>query len=201
MGSGTGAFDKRLLDNNYKNITSCDIDKNNYKLKEGTTFIKIDLNSNFSKKINDTFDMIICLEIIEHLHNTFKFIKQCKTLLNTNGKLIISTPNIHNTISRINFLLFGYPSLFIHKPSNFGHLTPIFDSVLKHYCTENKLKVKKRIGIINFYKKIHFDNLKLFAYDLILVLLSISLYPLIYAGSFYKKDIVKGIISIYIIEN
>ena len=41
LGSGSGSFDKRLIDNGYNNITSCDISKDNYKLTN-TNFINKD---------------------------------------------------------------------------------------------------------------------------------------------------------------
>jgi len=44
LGSGSGSFDKRLMDNGYNNITSCDINKERYKLVN-TNFVKVDLLS------------------------------------------------------------------------------------------------------------------------------------------------------------
>jgi SAM-dependent methyltransferase len=41
----------------------------------------------------EKFDSILAGEIIEHLENPVKFLRDCYNLLNRSGKLIISTPN------------------------------------------------------------------------------------------------------------
>jgi SAM-dependent methyltransferase len=42
---------------------------------------------------NETFDIILAIEIMEHLKDPVKFIKKCNQLLKTKGILIIATPN------------------------------------------------------------------------------------------------------------
>jgi len=57
-----------------------------------------DLNSkNFRKDIlksNITFDYILFGDILEHLNNPLQVLKELKELLKSNGKIIISLPNI-----------------------------------------------------------------------------------------------------------
>jgi len=49
-----------------------------------------------NKEIEDvegSYNMIIAIELIEHLARPFKFVKKCAELLKPGGKLIITTPN------------------------------------------------------------------------------------------------------------
>lgn len=67
------------------------------KLKYDSVFVG-DLNSiDFLKKItakNHTFDYIIFGDILEHLVNPLETLKHFKKLLNSEGKIILSVPNI-----------------------------------------------------------------------------------------------------------
>lgn len=47
------------------------------------------------------FDAIIAGEIIEHLENPHAFLRDCRSLLDTNGRLILSTPNPNSPIERL----------------------------------------------------------------------------------------------------
>lgn len=72
---------------------------------EGAKIIRADLN----KGIPDfgvKFDVIFAGEIIEHLWDDRKFIKECKEFLKPNGLLIITVPNLASWPNRIK-LLFG----------------------------------------------------------------------------------------------
>ena len=62
-------------------------DSDNYK-----EIVKGDANNLDEYFGKGTFDTIIALELIEHLHNPIKFINDCHKLLKTNGLLILSTP-------------------------------------------------------------------------------------------------------------
>jgi 2-polyprenyl-3-methyl-5-hydroxy-6-metoxy-1,4-benzoquinol methylase len=50
------------------------------------------------------FDYILLLDVIEHLKNSSELIRSVKYLLNKNGKIIISTPNIANISVRLSLL-------------------------------------------------------------------------------------------------
>src|SRR5690348_16157056 len=71
LGAGAGAFDERLFDNGYKNITAVEFRKEIYKSKGKV--IELDLNEDFHTKIKQKFDCIVAIEIIEHLENHFHF--------------------------------------------------------------------------------------------------------------------------------
>jgi len=198
LASGTGAFDKRLLDMGFKNITSIDIEKDNYKLNSKyVDFMELDLNKDFYNVIAKRFDLVLCLEIIEHVYNPFSFVSNCKKLLEKDGIFIISTPNVHDYFSRVHFFLFGYPILFINSPEKYGHISPIFKNIFEHYLLLNNMKIVKLISVSNFFKYLQIYTCKSYIYYLIIFILSILLFPL----RFFLQEKNNGLISIYLIKN
>jgi len=67
-----------------------------YKNLRGIAFIEADLeNDDFGQ---GKFDMIICLEVIEHLKDPINFLKKAYGALKDGGWLLLSTPNSNNWI-------------------------------------------------------------------------------------------------------
>lgn len=54
---------------------------------------------------NKRFDLILCADILEHLRNPDKIFEECKHLLNKDGLIVISIPNIANWSVRLNLLV------------------------------------------------------------------------------------------------
>lgn len=53
------------------------------------------------ENINDnSFDTVVCFQVIEHIANDNFFVKEIARVLKPNGRAIISTPNIDLTLSR-----------------------------------------------------------------------------------------------------
>lgn len=142
LGAGGGAFDKRLLNHGYTNITSVDLIKENYKVT-GTTFKEFDLNTDFS--VLGRFDAIIALEVVEHIENQFHFMRCIKKMLNKGGALYLSTPNVESTFSRAKFYFFGRLHFFSKEELyGTGHITPIFKHILEFNLDQADLKIEKR---------------------------------------------------------
>ena len=56
-------------------------------------------NTDFKSSINETFDYICFADVLEHLRNPWETLRSIKPLLSTQGKILISIPNIcHNSI-------------------------------------------------------------------------------------------------------
>lgn len=125
IGAGSGAMSARLMDLGYK-ISSVDIVKENFRLIDKVPFFQADLNSDFSKTINQPFNALCAVEIIEHLENPRHFLRQCYQLIQPGGHLIVSTPNIGSPGSQAFFLRSGYFQWFSDNDYvKQGHLTPI----------------------------------------------------------------------------
>jgi SAM-dependent methyltransferase len=54
------------------------------------------------------FDLILCVEGIEHLEDAFAFLREMHRLLKPGGTLIVSTPNIVSLRSRVRFFGSGF---------------------------------------------------------------------------------------------
>ena len=55
---------------------------------------------------NDSFDIIICLETLEHIINPKRVMKEFKRVVKKNGMIIVSIPNDYNFVLRF-YYLFG----------------------------------------------------------------------------------------------
>ncbi len=185
LGAGGGAFDQRLIDNGYKNITAVEFIKENYKADNKNIF-DYDLNEDFHLKFVDKkFDVVIAIEIIEHLYSPYDFLRKIKSILGESCYILLSTPNPENGISRIKFLLTKQLQLF--GPLDLigsGHISPIFENTFNYYLKSLNYKLILKTKNINIFKAISF-KLKIFY---------IIFYPVIS----YKKD--DGQINIYLLQ-
>lgn len=86
-----------------KNIKYCEIKKTLYKAKNVYFSIgnaeKIDLPES-------SFDILFCLEVIEHLINPKRALKEFYRILKPEGLAIITTPNKNNLVSKLGKFLF-----------------------------------------------------------------------------------------------
>lgn len=96
--------------------------------------LRHDLNNPIPLK--EKFDTIISTEVIEHLWNPTLFLKECHRLLNDDGILILSTPNVKYWKARL-LLLLGNDRYF----RNYGHLHYYSPESLKKLVEECEFKV------------------------------------------------------------
>lgn len=151
LGAGAGAFDQRLIDNGYRNITSTELIPENY-MAGNTKIIEFDLNDDFSSL--GTFDCIVALEIIEHLENQFHFMRCIKKSLKPKGVLYLSTPNVENTFSRAKYYILGRLHFFGEgELYGTGHINPIFNHILKFNLEKSGLKIEEYFTNGNVWKR------------------------------------------------
>ena len=138
IGSGAGSL-IRLLKSKFQ-IQSFACDYTDTLMKEKDVEVAI-ANLNYEKLPypNNTFDIVTCTEVIEHLEHYRETIQEAYRVLKPNGTFVITTPNILNLKSRVRFLIFGFYNLF--GPLHFreselhtagGHITPIGLFYLNH---------------------------------------------------------------------
>ena len=153
-GCGIGNGTKRLLENGYKNVTALD---KKYKLKIDVPFIKADLDKDLEFK--ETFDVIICQELIEHLENPRHLLRELKKILSDKGIIILTTPNIFCWKARIYYplkrIIWGFREED-YKVS--GHITPVTKYDFQRICNEENLKIL-RITYNNSDKEIFGNKL------------------------------------------
>ncbi len=130
IASGSGAWLGRFINIQPSNKMGLDLDIQQFQLKdvEARAF-NFD---NYSDEIFGSFDLITCIELIEHLESPGKLIQLIKNNLSVNGTCVMSTPNIHSIPARLRFLLKGRLGHFDDK-SDPTHIYPVY--------TENLIRV------------------------------------------------------------
>jgi ubiquinone/menaquinone biosynthesis C-methylase UbiE len=151
IATGTGAFTKRMMDHYPENEYIINDFESQSKVFDAKTH-KVDLNENFSQEFGlENFDIVVALEIIEHLENPWNFLGEIKKILKPNGVLILSTPNSDSMLDRINYLIYGFPLYFGERgyENSGGHITPVPDWLFKKIAETKKYKAVELIGDID----------------------------------------------------
>ncbi|MBI2546220.1 class I SAM-dependent methyltransferase [Candidatus Woesearchaeota archaeon] len=134
-GAGDGRFARKLKALGY-DAYACDLDVEFYKAKD-IPFKKAD----FSKSLpypSNTFDVVICREVIEHVENQWILMREINRILKQGGIVIIETPNPHTWISKFIFLFTDYFNFFYSDYIGWiGHTHPLFVWNLKRMAKDN----------------------------------------------------------------
>jgi len=72
--------------------------------EKGLPVVQHDLNQFLPFKDKE-FDLIACVEVVEHLFNPAAFLGETRRVLKDNGFLVISAPNEYEWLQRLRFLL------------------------------------------------------------------------------------------------
>ena len=124
FGCGQGAFSQRLIDSGLI-VDGCDINTGQIKAEINRKF-NIDLNNDLDPSLfPEKYDLAVALEIVEHLHDPWKFLTGCLSILKPGGILVLSTPNISNFVSRLRFLMRGSLWAFEKADLKHGQITPL----------------------------------------------------------------------------
>jgi SAM-dependent methyltransferase len=168
IATGNGALAKRISDL----FPDISIEINDYekeaKYEGASKLYHLDLNVNFEKEFSK-YDLILAVEIVEHLHNPWHFIANIVPLLKDDGHLIVSTPNTDSFLDRLHYLIEGHSFYFGENGYNNsgGHITEVPDWLIKKIAEKNKLKL---VYTSNVDTNPHFGKKKL--------LLAILIFPI-----------------------
>jgi len=143
LGAGEGAMSKRLTDLNYE-VVSVDVNKEEFKCEEAT-FYQADFNNSdalekLTRKFDNHFDLVLGMEVIEHVENPWQYIRLLKKMMNDAGYLLITTPNITSWLSRIIFLFTGQFHQFSDADLDYGHIAPISEWELRVILKKENFK-------------------------------------------------------------
>lgn len=193
-GCGKGRFSEIMSEKGAK-IYCCDMDEEQF-LAKNIPFKSGDLN----KKIpysSSFFDRIVSIEVVEHLENPHNFIREIKRILKFGGEAIITTPNIENIKSRLQFFFKGDFHWF-HK-SEFGkkgsrHINPIYFKEIEYGINREGLKIVRldtnRHNGYTFYIDQKSGALKKYVYNFINLIFDLF-YNAISVFAYAEKKILK----------
>lgn len=80
-------------------------------------------------------DVVLAIEVIEHLEAPWAFLRECMRVLRSGGRLIFTTPNVISLPSRLLFARNGLLPYFRYE-SFVGcyHVSPIFPWAVERWC-------------------------------------------------------------------
>jgi 2-polyprenyl-3-methyl-5-hydroxy-6-metoxy-1,4-benzoquinol methylase len=129
VGAGQGAFSLRLGDNGY-DVLAIDNNPSDFKATD-VPFNEVDFNDpkqimDFRTKNANSFDVAIGMEVIEHVHNPWDYVALLSSLVKKGGHILITTPNIESSMSKLYFVFTGKHLHFDeHDLEESGHINPV----------------------------------------------------------------------------
>jgi 2-polyprenyl-3-methyl-5-hydroxy-6-metoxy-1,4-benzoquinol methylase len=105
VGAGQGYLSRRLKDLGY-DVEACDFRADDFRCPD-IPFLKADLNAAIPAG-DDTYDCVVSVEVIEHIENHFRFIRELVRVTRPGGLIVITTPNTLSLTSRLHYFLYGY---------------------------------------------------------------------------------------------
>lgn len=131
LGAGHGAFTKRLHDMGYE-VAACDLFPEIFQFEE-IECKKVDITQKFPYPDN-SFDIVIAVEVSEHIIDHEVFFRELSRILKPEGQLLLSTPNILSIKSRFRFLFTGFFYSFIPlEMANYNGLQHVASLTLDQY--------------------------------------------------------------------
>jgi len=103
---------------------------------------EVDLDRDpWTRDVGREYDLILALEIIEHIENPWRFLRLISELLAPGGVVVISSPDITSTRARGQFNDSGRLPWFSSAFDEVGHISPIFPYIFEEMCRRAGLRV------------------------------------------------------------
>lgn len=129
FGTGEGALAARFSDLGYA-TDAADIDRAQSPALQGLRFWQLREGIALAQSIAERdYDAVVAVEVLEHVENPWRTVRELAALLRPGGYLFVTTPNITNHASRLRFLALGDFRLFGPVPDReryaHPHITPL----------------------------------------------------------------------------
>ncbi len=155
VGSSWGFLAKALHHHGYRNLWGCDRIPGDAGPRPGKPFqdyrglmryTGVDLNRDKLAPFEpDSFDVIICSEVLEHLEAPGAMLKEFQRTLKPGGLVFMEVPNPQNIFERLRFMHRGQFKRFRPKlrPDHTGHISIITSDILMALCARCDLKIER----------------------------------------------------------
>ncbi|MBW1693293.1 MAG: class I SAM-dependent methyltransferase [Deltaproteobacteria bacterium] len=151
IGSGGGVFIQHLLEGLRKRNIDFVLDMGDIEPQQinssnlSITCNYMDAQKEFS--LDKVYDIIIAIELIEHIENPFHFVREIGKNISQNGVVLLTSPNILSLRSRLRYLFTGCYDYF-RRPYNeywlnMGHVNPINPVQLVFILRKNGFSIEK----------------------------------------------------------
>lgn len=146
LGGGTGHVSGMLQDIGF-DVVNSDIGIE----KEDERNVRFDLNGDGQFPFaSETFDFIMCQEVIEHIENPWKLLRTANRVLKKGGFLFLTTPNILSQRSKKIFNKTGYFHWF--TPKNLAyHINPLPHWEIEHIAGKTGFALKELRGNAEYF--------------------------------------------------
>ena len=135
FGAGAGQFARILLETRrFARIDAVDMVNYGGKKSNGVRWIFSDINARLPAE-PESYDVVVSVEVIEHLENPRFVAREWFRLLRPNGRLIFSTPNNESWRSIVSFVVRGHFAAFTGA-SYPAHITALLQQDMIRILTE-----------------------------------------------------------------
>lgn len=136
LGVGDGTITKKLLGKNNKVITADATNAADY---------KFDFNKFRYPVPDESFDVIVLAEVIEHLLHPIAALQECHRILKDDGRLILTTPNMASLKNIISILFLGKLTYSAEPDAvdYHGHVCDYWFKRIKDVVEKAEFKIKR----------------------------------------------------------
>lgn len=136
-GARSGSLLARLREAGFGDLNAIDLDVSELKLAD-VPIRRIDLNTRFAALYDRKFNLICCSDVLEHLDSPRQFFQQAFELLENDGLLCITVPNIGFWHGRLKFAIQGEHWGFGERNYRLQrHISPITYDAMRMTMAEN----------------------------------------------------------------
>lgn len=146
LGCGSGALTRRLMDDGYE-VRAVDLTLDGFQAEAEAH--AMDLNADFAERLgNEGYDIIVAVELLEHLENPHHFLRQVKKLMSPETRLWLTFPNLHLYLNTWKFLWdTSFISWNIHQYWETGHQTLLPGWLFEQHLKKAGLAVEDKVFV------------------------------------------------------